>query len=184
MTTATRNTFYCCLLTGLLGGCQSAMEPTAHPGLDVRGSYEVSWWILYRHGDSTAAAAACEGTLVIDRQDSGSFSGTASVAAGGKWPCIEAVVSIDGALKRLPSNGPIGQDPGWAVYPTVGVDPVFGGCTLAEPSPAPGQDPARQGSGRIGPTGLIDVEWFSDAYDCGGTPYRLQASLNGARVTP
>jgi hypothetical protein len=143
----------------------------------------VSWWISYRLGNSTVAAVACDGTLAIDHQDSVSFRGMASVAAGGKWPCTEAVVQISGTLKRLPPKGPIGEDPGWTLYPTEGVDPVFPDCTPAEPVPTPGQEAVQRGEGSIGPTGLIDVEWFGGAYDCAGKRYGLRASLNGQRVT-
>jgi hypothetical protein len=178
MTAQARTACLLSLLACLLGGCQAATEPEAHPGQDIRGTYEVSWWITYQLDDTTVVAkAACSGTVEIDQQGARDFSGTATVAPAQDWPCVMAVLPISGTLERHSSPLPYGQDYAWQLQPTVRPAAVFGDCSFLEPSP--GQD---HGAGQIGPHGELDLIWFTESYDCGGTRYGLSAILHGVRV--
>jgi hypothetical protein len=157
------------------------MEPGAYPGQDIRGSYEVSWWITYQRGDSTVAKALCPGSLMIDEQGPGEFSGTATVSPEGGRPCVAATVPIRGTLERAASTVPYGQDEGWRLHPTVEPVGVFGDCTFIERSPAMAARTEDRGVGQLSPNGQIDLLWFRDVYECSGTRYGLEASLNGQR---
>lgn len=168
------------LAAALLCGCASG--PNAPP-LDIRGRYNVVWYIGYNSpnpgevaSDPSLPRGECRGTVDIRNQTSGSFKGTIIVPEGAP-PCKPASFELRGRLTRVYFEGVDGVfDYGWDLAATSDIEPLLG-CSFA--AEAPGNDPTQfRGFGRIDPARGIRLA-FGGIYVCPSGRWWIIAGADG-----
>ena len=126
-------------LACLTTGCGTLTGPAAPP-LDIRGTYNVVWFLGYNDPEGNPAVpdpslprGECSGTVTIQHQSSNSFSGTIRIPEGVNPPCHPANFPLAGRMTRAYASGENHYDYGWDLFMASDVEALLGCAFTARP---------------------------------------------------
>jgi hypothetical protein len=173
-----------CLNSGTLSGCGDPSGPES-PSLDIRGSYDVEWFVGYNRPDAanvgedhTLPTGYCPAVVVIATQSRSSFRGTITTSEDRLPICHAASFDIHGTLiqQHLP-----GESDYWDLEIASDIEPLLG-CQYAGKSRG-NEGYGFHGAGTAEPTGGLSLA-FSNIYRCASGRWWIVAGASGTRRGP
>lgn len=159
-----------CLLA-LVAACGGDGGPTGPSVPDITGSYGGDWTLTAENRDTgQSAGVTCPGSVTVDQQSQGSFSGSYRIDAAGDCDTSDSG-TVDGQVR---SDGGIDLALGSASGSTADFEEITG-CTVTD------GDSRLTGSAGGGSM-AFDAEFFADCPDgSGGTfPTRWVVGFSGS----